>query len=187
MFDQFEKLPIYVLGILIIVFGTSANDQLIELKQFEDDCFASVDELIMHYVETGKPVSVASGAIVTRPKNRSDADAHLYAPLQHNGCSANRAHVRSHSSMSSGGIGPSSSPTPSSLTHRSDGQVWARCLLLEAGLQVDGSELMLANRWDCSEQMVVNISQRIDASEQMLRNRWQQIEGSEYKLANRCQ
>jgi len=44
--------------------------------------------LISYYVDTGKPVSLASGAIITKPKDRlehgynGNGEQQLYAPLQ---------------------------------------------------------------------------------------------------------
>ncbi|XP_064463573.1 SH2 domain-containing protein 3C-like isoform X2 [Ornithodoros turicata] len=39
--------------------------------QFEDDCFDTVPDLVTFYVGNKRPISVASGAVVTRPVNRS--------------------------------------------------------------------------------------------------------------------
>ena len=38
------------------------------LYQFEDDCFPSVADLIVHHLSTGQPVSNASGAVIAKPK-----------------------------------------------------------------------------------------------------------------------
>lgn len=39
--------------------------------QFEDDCFDTVPDLVTFYVGNKRPISAASGAVVTRPVNRS--------------------------------------------------------------------------------------------------------------------
>ncbi|KAG8189215.1 hypothetical protein JTE90_013748 [Oedothorax gibbosus] len=39
--------------------------------QFEDDCFDTVPDLVTYYVGNKRPISAASGAVISRPVNRS--------------------------------------------------------------------------------------------------------------------